>query len=204
MFESRGYETMRLLRSLRWAVKADGSSCCRPSHLESKFSIPKQSDWIKKHIFPERNSPQWWRFRVAGQHDPFATFPHETSGCITASRCGNGAAVSGTSSPKYANWGSTSASCACGTTTWLTAKGRSENAISACATGAQQSGKQDSMMNEPAMEPAWQRTCNDASSSDHRDFCGSHRSHAVMALPLPCSWAAWRLNSRSLAGGLQP
>jgi len=55
------------------------------------------------------------------------------------------------------HWGSTGASCACGTTTWLTAKGRSENAISAmCKLVLSKVASKIQLMNEPAMEPAWQ------------------------------------------------
>ncbi len=135
MFEAVGYEHYDdYFVACNRLLKPDGSMLLQTiTILEAKFQqYRKQSDWIKKHIFPgaelasvieiqrslaRTTGMQLFHMEDIGKH--YALTLHEWRRRFLEHL------------PEYANSDSTNASCECGTTTWRTARERSRNATSA-------------------------------------------------------------------------
>jgi len=135
MFEAVGYEHYDdYFGACDGLLKADGSMLLQTiTILESKFQqYRKQSDWIKKHIFPGAELASVVEIqRSLASTTRLQLFHMEDIGMHYSLTLREWRRRFLEHLAEIRQLGSTSASCACGTTTWLTAKGRSENAISA-------------------------------------------------------------------------
>jgi len=162
MFESRGFTNTMTTTSepAMGCSKRTAVCCCQTITIWSRSSAIPEAERLDQETHLSRSGTRLsgGDSEVAGQHDPFATFPHgRHRDALQPHAAGMAPPFSGTSRPKYANWVRRALSCACGTTTWLNCEGAfRERYISDVQLVLSKVASKIQLMNEPAMEPAWQ------------------------------------------------